>query len=99
LTCIADYGTFLLRLSKGNPHAEGASIKRDGHTRHISSSRVAWSVRSAKGIAADSLSRLLISMGYRVRIQKLDPVSQCRSGHDESVPARQRVTVAQMTAL
>ena len=48
------------------------SIKRDGPTRHIF---VTGGVVSSlgKGIAAASIGRLLINMGYRVRIQKLDP--------------------------
>ena len=47
-------------------------IKRDGPTRHIF---VTGGVVSSlgKGIAAASIGRLLINMGYRVRIQKLDP--------------------------
>jgi CTP synthase len=46
--------------------------KRDGPTRHIF---VTGGVVSSlgKGIAAASLGRLMINMGYRVRIQKLDP--------------------------
>jgi CTP synthase len=46
--------------------------KRSGPTRHIF---VTGGVVSSlgKGIAAASLGRLLINMGYRVRIQKLDP--------------------------
>ncbi|MBA3937577.1 MAG: CTP synthase [Planctomycetes bacterium] len=46
--------------------------KRDGPTRHIF---ITGGVVSSlgKGIAAASLGRLLITMGYRVRIQKLDP--------------------------
>jgi CTP synthase len=49
-----------------------SSSKRDGPTRHIF---VTGGVVSSlgKGIAAASLGRLLINMGYRVRIQKLDP--------------------------
>ena len=49
-----------------------AAHKRDGPTRHIF---VTGGVVSSlgKGIAAASLGRLLINMGYRVRIQKLDP--------------------------
>ena len=49
-----------------------SSTKRDGITRHIF---VTGGVVSSlgKGIAAASLGRLLINMGYRVRIQKLDP--------------------------
>jgi CTP synthase len=48
------------------------NIKRDGPTRHIF---VTGGVVSSlgKGIAAASIGRLLINMGYRVRIQKLDP--------------------------
>ena len=49
-----------------------SSPKRDGPTRHIF---ITGGVVSSlgKGIAAASLGRLLINMGYRVRIQKLDP--------------------------
>ncbi len=41
-----------------------------------------------KGLAAASLGTLLELRGLRVVLQKFDPVSERRSGHDEPVPAR-----------
>ena len=49
-----------------------SSAKREGPTRHVF---ITGGVVSSlgKGIASASLGRLLINMGYRVKIQKLDP--------------------------
>ena len=41
-----------------------------------------------KGITAASLGQLLKARGYKVTMQKMDPVPQCGPGHHEPVPAR-----------
>ena len=41
-----------------------------------------------KGLAAASIGALLEGHGYKVALQKFDPVHQRRPGHDEPVPAR-----------
>jgi CTP synthase (UTP-ammonia lyase) len=43
-----------------------------------------------KGIASAALGALLQSRGYGVRLRKLDPVSERRSGNDESSPSTVR---------
>ena len=45
-----------------------------------------------KGLAAAALGTLLEHRGLKVVLQKFDPVSERRSGHDEPVPARARFT-------
>ncbi len=44
-----------------------------------------------KGLASAALGALLQARGYKVRLRKLDPYLNRRSGHDVAVSARRSV--------